>query len=90
MGDDVVRQDSSLGCGHIVDRRHHLEPAVFHGDLDPEAARLSERRRGKARHGNENARYQLCEDVEFKTHGFIPCCPVQPVRAFRIKRGKGG
>ena len=43
MGDDVVGHDAGLGRGRLVDRRHHLDQAVFHGDLDAEAAELAAR-----------------------------------------------
>ena len=43
MGDDVVGHDAGLGGGCIVDRRHHLDQPVFHGDLDAEAAELAAR-----------------------------------------------
>ena len=41
MGDDVVGHDAGLGGGRVVDRRHHLDQPVFHGDLDAEAAELA-------------------------------------------------
>ena len=42
-GDDVVRHDAGLGGGRVVDRRDDLDEAVFHGDLDAEAAELAAR-----------------------------------------------
>ena len=41
MGDDVVGHDAGLGGRRLVDRRHHLDQAVLHGDLDAEAAELA-------------------------------------------------
>ena len=41
LGDDVVGQDAGLGGGRLVDRRHHLDQAVFHGDLDAEPAEFA-------------------------------------------------
>ena len=41
LGDDVVGHDAGLGGGRLVDRRHHLDQAVFHGDFDAEAAELA-------------------------------------------------
>ncbi len=41
MGDEVVGLDPGLGRGGVVDRRHHLDEAVLHGDLDPEAPELA-------------------------------------------------
>ena len=41
MGDDVVGHDAGLGGGRLVDRRHHLDQAVFHRDLDAEPAELA-------------------------------------------------
>ena len=41
MGDDVVGQDAGLGGRRLVDRRHHLDQAVLHGDLDAEPAELA-------------------------------------------------
>jgi hypothetical protein len=43
MGDDVVGHDAGLGGRRVVDRRHDLDQAVFHGDLDAEAAELAAR-----------------------------------------------
>ena len=43
LGDDVVRQDAGLGGGRVVDRRDDLDEAVFHRDLDAEAAELAAR-----------------------------------------------
>ena len=41
LGDDVVGHDAGLGGGRLVDRRHHLDQAVFHGDLDAEPAEFA-------------------------------------------------
>ena len=41
MGDDVVGHDAGLGGGRVVDRRDDLDQAVFHRDLDAEAAELA-------------------------------------------------
>ena len=41
LGDHVARQHAGLGRGRIVDRRHHLDEAVFHRDLDAEPAELA-------------------------------------------------
>ena len=41
IGDDVVGHDAGLGGGRIVDRRDHLDQAVFHRDLDAETAELA-------------------------------------------------
>ena len=41
MGDDIAGADAGLGGRGIVDRRHHLDEAVFHGDLDAEPAELA-------------------------------------------------
>jgi hypothetical protein len=41
MGDQVVAQDAGALGRRVVDRRHHLDEAVFHGDLDAEAAELA-------------------------------------------------
>jgi hypothetical protein len=41
LGDDVVGHDAGLGRRRIVDRRHHLHQAVFHGDFDAEPAELA-------------------------------------------------
>ena len=41
LGDDVVGQDAGLGSRRIVDRRHHLDQAVFHRDFDAEAAEFA-------------------------------------------------
>ena len=41
VGDHVARQDAGLGRGRIVDRRDHLDEAVFHRDLDAEPAELA-------------------------------------------------
>src|SRR5262249_15904153 len=41
MGDDVTRQDAGAEGGSIVDRRHHLDEAVLHRDLDPQSAELA-------------------------------------------------
>ena len=41
MGDDVVRHDAGLGGGRLVDRRHDLDQAVLHRDLDAEAAEFA-------------------------------------------------
>jgi len=41
LGDDVVGHDAGLGGGRLVDRRHDLDQAVFHGDLDAEAAEFA-------------------------------------------------
>ena len=43
MGDDVVGHDAGLGRRRLVDRRDDLDQAVFHGDLDAEAAELAAR-----------------------------------------------
>ena len=43
MGDDVVGHDAGLGGGRVVDRRHDLDQAVLHRDLDAEAAELAAR-----------------------------------------------
>ena len=43
MGDDVVGHDAGLGRRRVVDRRHHLDQAVFHRDFDAEAAELAAR-----------------------------------------------
>ena len=36
-----LAMDAGLGGGRFVDRRHHLDEAVFHGDLDAEPAELA-------------------------------------------------
>ena len=41
LRDDVVGHDAGLGGGRLVDRRHHLDQAVFHGDLDAEPAEFA-------------------------------------------------
>jgi hypothetical protein len=41
MGDDVVGHHAGLGRRGLVDRRHHLDEAVFHRDLDAEPAELA-------------------------------------------------
>jgi hypothetical protein len=41
MGDDVVGHDAGLGGRRVVDRRDHLDQAVFHRDLDAEPAELA-------------------------------------------------
>ena len=41
MGDDVVGHDPGLRRRGFVDRRHDLDQAVLHGDLDAEAAELA-------------------------------------------------
>ena len=39
--DEIARLDASLGGRCIVDRRHHLDQAVFHRDFDAKAAELA-------------------------------------------------
>ena len=41
IGDDVVGHDAGLGRRRVVDRRDHLDQAVFHRDFDAEAAELA-------------------------------------------------
>ncbi len=41
VGDEVAGLQPGLGGGRLVDRRHHLDEAVLHGDLDAEAAELA-------------------------------------------------
>jgi hypothetical protein len=41
LRDDVVGQHAGLGGGRLVDRRHDLDQAFFHRDLDAEAAELA-------------------------------------------------
>ena len=41
MGDDVVGEDAGAGGRRLVDRRDDLDEAVFHRDLDAEAAELA-------------------------------------------------
>ena len=41
LGDDVVGHDTGLGGRCIVDRRHHLDQTVFHGDFDAESAEFA-------------------------------------------------
>jgi hypothetical protein len=43
LGDHVAGHDAGFGGGRIVDRRHHLDEAVFHRDLDAEPAELAMR-----------------------------------------------
>ena len=38
MGDDVAGHDAGLGGRGVVDRRHHLDQTVLHGDFDAEPA----------------------------------------------------
>ena len=39
--DQVARLDPGAVCGSVVNRRDHLDQAVFHGDFDAEAAELA-------------------------------------------------
>ena len=41
VGDDVAGQNARLGGRRVVDRRHHLDQAVFLRDFDAEAAELA-------------------------------------------------
>src|SRR5215471_5729859 len=41
MRDDVVGHDPGLGRRRLVNRGHHLDQPVLHGDLDAEAAELA-------------------------------------------------
>ena len=41
LGDDVVGEDAGAGGGRLVDRGDDLDEAVFHRDLDAEAAELA-------------------------------------------------
>ena len=41
IGDDVIGHDAGLGRRRVVDRRDHLDQAVFHRDLDAEAAEFA-------------------------------------------------
>ena len=41
IGDDVVGHDAGLRRRRVVDRRDHLDQAVFHRDFDAEAAELA-------------------------------------------------
>jgi hypothetical protein len=41
IGDDVIGQDAGLGRRRVVDRRDHLDQAVFHSDLDAKPAELA-------------------------------------------------
>ena len=43
VGDDVAGAEAGLGGRRVVDRRYHLEDAIFHGDLDAEPAELAVR-----------------------------------------------
>jgi len=38
MRDHVTAQDSSFGGRHVAERRHHVEDAILHRDIDAEAA----------------------------------------------------
>ncbi|MGY4570613.1 hypothetical protein ACVWY5_003683 [Bradyrhizobium sp. USDA 3256] len=42
-GDHVARHDAGARGRRVVDRRHHLDEAVLHGDLDAEPAELAMR-----------------------------------------------
>ena len=41
MGDEVVRLEPGPRRRRVVDRRHHLDQALLHGDLDAEPAELA-------------------------------------------------
>ena len=43
IGDEIARHDAGLRRRRAVHRRDHLHQAVFHGDLDAEAAELAMR-----------------------------------------------
>ena len=41
MRDDVARKNAGAGGRGLIDRRDHLDHAIFHGDLDAEPAELA-------------------------------------------------
>ena len=41
LHDEITRQQTGTGGGRVVNRRHHLQDAVFHRDLDAETAEFT-------------------------------------------------
>ena len=41
LGDEIVGHDAGPGGGRFVDRRHHLDDAVFHGHFDAQPAEFA-------------------------------------------------